>query len=64
MLLWTFFGYALLMDFGVGLAKDAGQNAIASNLELCGRILILSCTLPSAVALLQIGVTLLKEAIP
>ena len=57
-------GLAYLTDFGVGLAKDAGQNAIASNLELCGRILILSCTLPSAVALLQIGVTLLKEAIP
>ena len=57
-------GLSYLTDFGVGLAKDAGQTVIASNLELGGRILILSCTLPSAIALLETGMTLLKEAIP
>ncbi|MBQ6077541.1 MAG: hypothetical protein IJK12_02420 [Clostridia bacterium] len=57
-------GLSYLTDFGVGLARDAGQNAIASNLELGGRVLILSCTLPSAIALLETGMTLLKEAIP
>lgn len=57
-------GLAYLTEFGVGLARDAGQSAIAANLELGGRVMILSCTLPSAVALLETGVSLLKEAIP
>lgn len=57
-------GISYLTEFGVGLSRDAGQNAIASNLELCGRILILSCTLPSSIALLETGAALLKEAIP
>ncbi len=57
-------GLAYLTEFGVGLCRDAGQSAIAANLELCGRILILSCVLPSAVALLETGTTLLKEVIP
>ena len=57
-------GLAYLTEFGVGLARDAGQSAITANLELGGRVMILSCTLPSAVALLETGVSLLKEAIP
>ena len=57
-------GLSYLTDFGVGLARDAWQTVVASNLELGGRILILSCTLPSAIALLETGMTLLKEAIP
>ncbi len=56
-------GLAYLTEFGVGLARDAGQSAIASNLELGGRIMILSCTLPSAIALLETGVSLLREAV-
>lgn len=56
-------GLAYLTEFGVGLARDAGQSATASNLELGGRILILSCTLPSAIALLETGASLLKEAV-
>lgn len=57
-------GLAYLTEFGVGLCRDAGQSAIASNLELGGRILILSCTLPSAIALLETGVSLLREVVP
>ena len=56
-------GLAYLTEFGVGIARDAGQSVIASNLELGGRIMILSCTLPSAIALLETGASLLKEAI-
>ena len=57
-------GLSYLTDFGVGISRDAGQSAIASNLELCGRIMILSCVLPSAIALLETGASLLKEVIP
>lgn len=57
-------GLSYLTEFGVELSKDAGQNAIAANMELCGRIMILSCTLPSAIALLETGAALMKEAIP
>jgi stage III sporulation protein AD len=57
-------GLSYLTDFGVGISRDAGQSAIASNLELCGRIMILSCVLPSAIALLETSASLLKEVIP
>ncbi len=57
-------GLSYLTDFGVGISRGAGQSAIASNLELCGRIMILSCVLPSAIALLETSASLLKEVIP
>ena len=56
-------GLAYLTELGVNIAKDAGQQAIAGNLELGGRILIVSCALPSIVSLLETGASLIREAI-
>ena len=55
-------GIAYLSEFGVNIAKDAGQQAIAGALEIGGRVLILSCALPSLVALLETGAALIREA--
>ena len=57
-------GLAYLTEFGVNLCRDAGQTAIAGNLEFGGKALILACALPALTALLETGVSLLKEAIP
>lgn len=55
-------GIAYLTDFGVNISKDAEQLAIAGALETGGRILILSCTLPTLVTLLKTGAMLIREA--
>lgn len=57
-------GIAYLSEFGVNIAKDAGQQAIAATLEIGGRMLILSCALPSVVTLLETGAALIREAAP
>lgn len=57
-------GIAYLTDFGVNVAKDAGQQAIAGTLEIGGRILILSCALPAVVTLLETGASMIREAAP
>lgn len=56
-------GLAYLTDLGVNISRDAGQQAIAGNLELGGRILIVSCALPSIVSLLETGAGLIREAL-
>lgn len=53
-------GIGFLTQFGVQLAKDAGASAIALQLELGGRVLIVVCVLPSAIALIELGASLLK----
>jgi Stage III sporulation protein AC/AD protein family. len=55
-------GIAYLCDFGVHIAKDAGQQTVAVTLLIGGKILVLSCALPAAVTLLELGAALLKEA--
>lgn len=57
-------GIAYLTEFGVNVSEDAGQKAIAGGLALGGRILILSCALPSVVTLLETGTALIGEAVP
>ena len=57
-------GIAYLTEFGVNVSEDAGQKAIAGGLALGGRILILSCALPSVVMLLETGTALIGEALP
>ena len=56
-------GIAYLTEFAVNIARDAGQTAIAGALEIGGRIMILSCALPAAAALLETGASLIREAI-
>ncbi len=57
-------GIAYLTDFGVNISKDAGQTAIAGTLEIGGKILVLSCALPSVVVLIETGAALIREASP
>ena len=57
-------GLAYLTELGVNISKDAGQLAIAGNLELGGRILIVSCALPAIVSLLETGAGLIRETLP
>ena len=57
-------GIAYLTDFGVNIAKDAGQSAIAGALETGGKILIVSCALPALIVLLETGASLIRGAAP
>lgn len=54
-------GIAYLSEFGVNLAKDSGQQAIAWNLELGGRIMILSLAIPAVITLMETGAALIRE---
>lgn len=56
-------GLAYLTAFGANVCRDAGQTAIAGNLELGGKALILACALPALTTLLETGAALIKEAI-
>lgn len=55
-------GLSYLTEFGVNICRDAGQTAIAGNLEFGGKALILACALPALVSLIEIGVSLIGEA--
>ena len=44
--LFQILGIAFITEFGAGLCKDAGQNAIASNIELAGKIIIVVNAMP------------------
>ena len=39
-------GIAYIAEFGAQITKDAGQGAIASKIELAGKILILVMAIP------------------
>lgn len=51
-----------LTHFGASLCRDHGLSAQAGNLELGGRICILTYTLPAMVTLLETGISLLNGA--
>ncbi|MCL2672566.1 MAG: stage III sporulation AC/AD family protein [Clostridiales bacterium] len=55
---------AWLAQFGVQAARDAGQSALAAQLETGGRVLLLACALPSVFSLLQLGAELIGRAAP
>ena len=57
-------GMAYLVQFGAEICRDAGESAIGSRVELGGRVLILSLTLPAAVAAVKAAATLLRETAP
>ena len=50
-------GIAYLTEFGVSTCKDSGETAIASKVELAGKILIISLSIPIITTLIE---TLLK----
>lgn len=52
-------GIAILTEFGVSICKDAGETAIASKIELGGKIIIISISVPIIAALLEVITTII-----
>ena len=47
-------GIAILTEFAVSICKDAGETAIASKVDLGGKVIIISMSIPILSALLEI----------
>ena len=46
-------GIAYLTEFGANVCKDSGESAVASKVELAGKILIISLSIPILLALME-----------
>ncbi|WP_281186588.1 stage III sporulation protein AD [Bacillus solimangrovi] len=46
-------GIAYIAEFGAQITKDAGQGAIASKIELAGKILILAMAIPILTVIIE-----------
>ena len=46
-------GIAYIAEFGVQIARDAGQGSLASKIELAGKILILVMAIPIITAIIK-----------
>ncbi len=53
-------GIAILTEFAVSICKDSGENAIASKIDLGGKIIIISISIPIITALLEMLLTMLS----
>ncbi len=47
-------GIAILTEFAVSICKDSGETAIASKIDLGGKVIIISMSIPIISALLEI----------
>lgn len=52
-LLLKILGITYLADFGSALCKDAGQTAIAAQIDLAGRLVVISISLPVILAVFE-----------
>ena len=52
-------GIAILTEFAVSICNDAGESAIATKVDLGGKIIIISISIPIIVALLELIVKIL-----
>lgn len=52
-------GISILVEFAVATCKDSGESAIASKIDLGGKIIILSISIPIITALLETLLNLL-----
>ncbi len=52
-------GIAFLTEFAVSICKDSGESAIASKIDLGGKILIIAVSIPIISALLELVIKLL-----
>ena len=52
-------GISILTEFAVAICKDSGENAIASKIDLGGKVIILSFSIPIITALLETLLNLL-----
>jgi stage III sporulation protein AD len=54
-------GIAYIAEFGAQISKDAGQGAIASKIELGGKILILAMAIPILTAIIETVIGLIPS---
>ena len=47
-------GIAYLSEFAVSICKDSGENAIASKIDLGGKVMIISMSIPIISSLLEV----------
>ena len=52
-------GIAILTEFAVSICKDSGESAIASKIDLGGKIIIVSISIPIITALLELIISIL-----
>ena len=52
-------GIAMLTEFAVSICNDAGESAIATKVDLGGKIIIISISIPIIVALLELIIQIL-----
>lgn len=52
-------GIAFLTEFAVSICKDSGETAIASKIDLGGKVLIIAISIPIISALLEMVIKLL-----
>ena len=52
-------GIAILTEFAVSVCKDAGESAIANKIDLGGKIIIVSISIPIITALLELVLQIL-----
>ena len=52
-------GIAILTEFAVSICKDSGESAIASKIDLGGKIIIVSISIPIITALLELMLQIL-----
>jgi len=52
-------GIAILTEFAVSICNDAGESAIATKVNLGGKIIIISISIPIIVALLELIVKIM-----
>ncbi len=52
-------GIAYISEFGAQIAKDAGQGAVASKIELAGKVFILVMAIPIITAIIETVIGLL-----
>jgi len=52
-------GIAMLTEFAVSICKDSGETAIASKIDLGGKIIIISISIPIITALLELIINIL-----
>lgn len=54
-------GIAYIAEFAAQISKDAGQGAIASKIELGGKILILAMAIPILTAIIETVISLIPS---
>ena len=52
-------GIAILTEFAVSICKDSGETAVASKIDLGGKIIIVSISIPIITALLELIISIM-----